>query len=345
VQRLRAVVLLIGLTGLWACGPDGPEAAREGFIPLAAGGRLYYRLSGVGHDTIVVLHGGPGLHGRYLDDVVAPLASGHVFIIYDQRGRGRSDFPRDTLDLSAAADVADLDVVRTYFHLDRPTLIGHGWGAGLAALYAMRYPERVGRLLLISPMVPRANHLFNLTFQHAVGIDTSALDDLMTARIAGRDRSDPVGFCRRYWGAFLSPAVVRDRMVIRRLESSVCDAPPTALLHVELINRRVLGSLGAWNWPPQLTALQIPTLVIQGGESAPGDRDESLTWLASAMDWTSSLPDARLLRVGNTPQFPWLDAGDRFLSPVEEFLDGRWPREAHAVSPADSLHGPVSARD
>ena len=311
---------LAGLLSLIGCSTPDIPPAREGFIQLAGGGRLYYRASGLGPDTVVVLHGGPGLHGRYLDQAFAGLAADHVLIAYDQRGRGRSDFPSDSLVLSAATDVSDLEAVRVYFHLDRLTLIGHGWGAGLGALYAMQHPDRVARLLFVSPMFPRADYLFNLTYQRAAGRDTLGLEGLMDARRAGLDRMSPKGFCRRFWGALLSPTVVRDRDVLRELRGLVCDAPTASLEHVELINRRVTGSLGAWNWTTGLAKVRAPVLVIQGAEPNAGERDEGSTWLAAAREWVASLPNARLLLIGTVPQFPWLDAGAAFMGPVHQFL-------------------------
>jgi proline iminopeptidase len=317
---LYVVLALGGLLGLAGCASSDTRSWHDGFIPLADGGRLYYRVSGAGPDTVIVLHGGPGLHGRYLDQAFADLATDHVLIAYDQRGRGRSDFPADSLVLSAATDVSDLDAVRVHFHLDRLTLIGHGWGAGLGALYAMQHPDRVARLLFVSPMFPRADYLFNLTFQRAAGRDTFGLEGLMDARRAGLDRISPKGFCHRFWGALLSPTVVRDRDVLRELRGPVCDAPTASLEHVELINRRITGSLGTWNWTSGLTTVRAPVLVIQGAEPNAGERDEGWTWLAAAREWVASLPNARLLLVGTVPQFPWLDAGAAFIAPVHQFL-------------------------
>ena len=311
---------LAGFLSLLGCTSRDIPPAREGFIQLAGGGHLYYRARGSGPDTVIVLHGGPGLHGRYLDEAFADLAADHVLIAYDQRGRGRSDFPSDSLVLSAATDVSDLETVRLYFHLERLTLIGHGWGAGLGALYAMQHPDRVARLLFVSPMFPRADYLFNLTFQRAAGRDTLGLEGLMDARRAGLDRMSPKGFCRRFWGALLSPTVVRDRDVLRELRGPVCDAPLASLERVELINRRITGSLGAWNWTPALTKVRAPVLVIQGAEPNAGERDEGWTWLEAAREWVASLPNARLLLVGTVPQFPWLDAGRAFIVPVHQFL-------------------------
>lgn len=345
MQPLRTIIALAGLLVLSGCAGRHPPSRHEGFVSLASGGRLYYRVSGAGRDTIVVLHGGPGLHGRYLDEALAPLAADHVLIVYDQRGRGRSDFPSDTLGVSADSDVADLEAVRAFFRLDRMTLIGHGWGAGLGALYALRHPDRVRRLALISPMFPRAGYVSYLLFQHAAGADTSGLEGLMAARLAGDDRRDPASFCRRYWGAMLSPTLVRDRTVIERLSASVCEAPPSALGRIELINRRVMGSLGAWDWAAQLASVRVPVLVIQGAAPRAGEHDEGGTWLAAARDWTSSVPDARLVLVGTIPQFPWLDAHPQFLDAMRVFLSQGWPANAQQIGAPDASRQSRAGRD
>src|SRR5262245_33707918 len=81
-------------------------------------GSLYYRVLGAGPDTVVVLHGGPGFHHGYLVPALQPLAERHTLIFYDQRGRGRSDWPADSTQLPTAdLDVADLEALRAHFRL------------------------------------------------------------------------------------------------------------------------------------------------------------------------------------------------------------------------------------
>jgi proline iminopeptidase len=315
---MRAHVRTLGalLATLAAC--ESPVAVTdEGTIPIDQAVHLHYMVVGTGPDTVMVLHGGPGLHSAYLLEPLRPLAPRRTLIFYDQRGRGRSDPPPDSLGYSAAQDVADLESVRRFFHLERFTVIGHGWGAGLAALYAVDHPDRVSRLLLISPMFPRGDYLWDLTMHHADGRDTSALEGLMAARVAGLDTSDPVRFCRQYWGAMVSPTPIKDRSVVRRLSGTICDAPASALRRVELINRRINGSLGGWDWHGRLAAIHAPVLVVQARGAE--------TWLASAREWVASLPDARLAVIGSIPQFPWLDGGSRFITTAGRFLDGAWP--------------------
>jgi proline iminopeptidase len=128
--------------------------AREGYVLGADGVRLFYRLEGESADTIVVLHGGPGLNLEGLRPDLAPLARRHTTIYFDQRGSGHSEMP-DTLRLTAGLMVKDLQAVRRAFRIDRMTLLGHSWGGGLAVLYAADYPQQVARMILVGPVPPR----------------------------------------------------------------------------------------------------------------------------------------------------------------------------------------------
>ena len=149
---------------LEACSDDRPEArsqseghqphGRSGYVAGAAGVRLFYWLDGDGPDTVVVLHGGPGFNLEGLRPDLGQLAQKHTLLYFDQRGSGRSEMP-DTLRLTAALMVEDLEALRRAFHLDRLTLLGHSWGGGLAVLYAARYPDEVRQLILVGPMAPR----------------------------------------------------------------------------------------------------------------------------------------------------------------------------------------------
>ena len=128
--------------------------ATEGYFPGADGVKLYYRKLGSGPQTVVVLHGGPGLGIGDGGSEMAVLARNRVLLMYDQRGSGRSQVVTDPSLLSVDHQVRDLEAFRQHFGLERMTLIGLSWGAGLATLYTAAHPDRVDRLLLISPMPP-----------------------------------------------------------------------------------------------------------------------------------------------------------------------------------------------
>jgi proline iminopeptidase len=160
----RLVLPLLMLSLLAACRAPGPSitpsvAAREGYVDAGSGVRLFYRMVGTGRDAVVVLHGGPGFTMDYFAADLSPLAERHTLLFYDQRGTGRSSLVSDSTALDAQRFAEDLEALRRHFGIPRLTLLGHSWGAGVAALYAARYPERVGRLLVVGPIPARRAEL------------------------------------------------------------------------------------------------------------------------------------------------------------------------------------------
>ena len=106
-----------------------------------------------GDDTdpvVVVLHGGPGGDYRSLL-VLIDLADHHRVVFFDQRGAGLS--ARVPVgELTAATALADLDAIVDHYSPDAPvTLVGHSWGATLAAGYLRHRPDRVSAAVLAEP--------------------------------------------------------------------------------------------------------------------------------------------------------------------------------------------------
>jgi len=122
---------------------------KEGFIDGGKGVKLYYRLLGSGGEPVVLIHGGPGLTSDYLADDLTTMARSHSLLVYDQRGIGRSTLVSDSTALDAQRYVEDLEAIRKHVGLEQLTLLGHSWGAAPAALYAIQYPERVRRMILV----------------------------------------------------------------------------------------------------------------------------------------------------------------------------------------------------
>ena len=74
------------------------------------------------------------------------LADGRQLIRYDARGNGLSDW--DVQDISFDAFVRDLEAVADAAKLDRFALFGASQGCAFSIAYAVKYPERVSKLVL-----------------------------------------------------------------------------------------------------------------------------------------------------------------------------------------------------
>ena len=114
------------------------------------GGRIWYKRSGAGTGTPVILvHGGPGYSSFYLKPLEA-LGDERPVIRYDQLGAGHSDKTTDTTLFTIAHFVKELDSLRAALGYDKVHLIGHSWGTILAFEYYRAHPEHVTSLTLAS---------------------------------------------------------------------------------------------------------------------------------------------------------------------------------------------------
>lgn len=103
--------------------------------------------------TIVVVHGGPGLSHDYLLPEWRRLASERRVIFYDQRGCGGSG---EASDYSWECHVGDLKRLLEHVSPDEPVVLaGSSWGATLAWYYADSRPADVAALVLSGLPAPR----------------------------------------------------------------------------------------------------------------------------------------------------------------------------------------------
>ncbi len=131
---------------------------------VEAGISVHHFQKGSGHDVLVV-HGGPGYPFTEPIAALDSLTDRYRFHYYDQRGCGRSTKPitafsssnfysnlvalNDALGLQA--QIADIERIRLITGQDKLTIMGHSFGAFIAAMYAAEFPGRVRALILNAP--------------------------------------------------------------------------------------------------------------------------------------------------------------------------------------------------
>jgi pimeloyl-ACP methyl ester carboxylesterase len=110
--------------------------------------------------TVVMLHGlFSGNMATWYSGFAATLARGRRVLLYDQRGHGSSSFAHQGFDLQSQA--ADLhDVLIHYRQGEAPLdLVGHSMGALIALRFALLYPHRVRRLVLVDAPMPARQYV------------------------------------------------------------------------------------------------------------------------------------------------------------------------------------------
>jgi len=126
--------------------PAAALPADEQMLPVPDG-RIWYRKTGTGTGTpVILLHGGPGFSSYYLKSLEA-LGSDRPVIRYDQLGGGKSDRITDTSLFTIPHFVRELDSLRAALGYDKIHVLGHSWGTILAYEYYRAHPEHVASIV------------------------------------------------------------------------------------------------------------------------------------------------------------------------------------------------------
>ena len=99
-------------------------------------------------ETIILLHGGPGVPDDMLE-VVEQLKDRYRVITFEQRGVGLSEC--NGCGYRMEDYISDIDAISEYLVINSFHLFGHSWGGLYAQIYAEARPEKIKSLFLCSP--------------------------------------------------------------------------------------------------------------------------------------------------------------------------------------------------
>lgn len=320
VRWLRAGVapaLMIGLpaesTALQI--EPSPEVL-ETAIPVD-GAALHSRVIGQG-EPVIVLHGGPDFDYSYLLPELDRWADGFRLVYYDQRGRGRSADQVRPEDVTLESDLGDLDQVRRHFGLDTATLLGHSWGAVLALEYALRYPARVSRLILMNPAPVSVDDLALLraTYVEQLGPQMERQEAIVAG--AAYQEGDPEAVAARYRIHF-THALTRPEdyeSLMTRMTAAFDRQGREGILKARAVEDRLYRD--TWELPgydllPELRTLAIPTLVIVG--------EDDFIPIQVAEHIAQAVPQARFVTIPGCGHFAYLECAEEVRRAVDEFVE------------------------
>ena len=132
-------------------GEWGSETKGEGHYADVNGIKLYYEIHGTGR-PLILLHGGLGAIEMFGPNLTI-LAKRHQVIGVDLQAHGRTaDIDRPIRTELMAEDIAALI---KHMKLERPDVVGYSLGGGVAFFVALRHPELVRKLVIVSTPIKR----------------------------------------------------------------------------------------------------------------------------------------------------------------------------------------------
>lgn len=300
-----AGLIFLAMAGL-ACflyTADKPRAVLEATYPgtyrTVDGVRLRLRDTGPRAAPAVILLHGFGASLDTWEPWAEALSRRYRVIRLDLPGFGLTGAD-PTGDYGDARETRILVDLMDALAIDRASLVGNSMGGRIAWTFAALHPDRVSRLVLISPdgfaspgfaygRPPR----IPLLMQALPYVAPRGLIRANLAAAYARPEALSEATVTRYRDMMLAPGV--RAAILTRMRQTILRDPAPILVHI-----------------------RAPTLLLWGEK-------DGMIPIGNAADYLRLLPRATLVRLPNLGHVPFEEGASRSLIPVERFLSGQTP--------------------
>jgi proline iminopeptidase len=252
---------------------------------------------------VILLAGGPGLNANYLTPVWQHYP-GYRFIVPDQRGTGSSAVSKvDSAHMAVIRYVEDLEVLRKHLGLDKLTIAGHSWGGMLAMAYTAKYPDHVGKLILLGSGGATGSFFTYFMSNIAMRLRPEDFAEMKGADFTGRLRA-------------LWPGYFYDRqagLATKKYVDSVLVGRNAAMIDQLTLSDYIKTA------PARSAALRLyrgPVYIIQGRQDPTGE--------STVYETKEILPQSRITFIEKCGHVPWLEgdqAAKRFFDLLNNALE------------------------
>ena len=225
--------------------------------------KIYFDIEGTGlaiegarlrsKPIVFLVHGGPGADHTLDRPTFSPLSHKLQLVYFDHRGQGRSARgAKETYTLDN--NVEDMEALRQHLGLGKIVVLGSSYGGMVALSYAIRYPQHVSHLIVISTV---ADSRFLTRAQEI---------------LAERGTEEQRAIAQRLWnGTFKNEQQLREFFQVMAPLYSLTydpnsrqDAWNRIIFSTDEINVAFGGFLSSYIVLNQLHNITSPTLVIGG---------------------------------------------------------------------------------
>ncbi|HEY4109588.1 alpha/beta hydrolase [Puia sp.] len=141
-------VLTIAILFFAVCQSNGQQSkpSTSGYAPVN-GIKVYYEVYGKGR-PVVLLHGAFYTIGLNWGQLIPELSKTRRVIAIEMQGHGHTPFSDRKLDLATLA--SDVDGVMNHLKVDSADVVGYSMGGSVAYQFAIKFPKRLRKLVIIS---------------------------------------------------------------------------------------------------------------------------------------------------------------------------------------------------
>jgi 2-hydroxymuconate-semialdehyde hydrolase len=253
-----------------------------------------YIVAGEGEPLILIHGSGPGVTAfANWRGVIPDLARAFRCYAPDTLGFGYTDFPPDIAGFAMNRWIAHLVGFMDALGIEKAHFIGNSYGGALTLALATRYPDRVGRIVLMGSAGLRFAVTDGLAKVWGYEPSLEAMRDLMTTF------------------AF-DASLVKDEIVRSRYEASIRPGAQEAFASLFPEPRqRWLDALASGE--DDLRALTHPTLIVHG-------REDVIVPFACSVRLHELMPASELHVFGGCGHWTQIERRERFLALVTPFL-------------------------
>jgi pimeloyl-ACP methyl ester carboxylesterase len=249
---------------------------------------------------VVFVHGLGGNWQNWLENLPRVAQSRRVLAL-DLPGFGESEMPASKISISGYAELVDAWLER--LGVGHVAVVGNSMGGFIAAELAIRYPERVERLALVSAA---GISITNLRRRPTMTIARAAT--VVGALTASRSRA--IIARERLRHAVISPVIRHPTLIAPDLLYEVMQGSGKPG-YID-----ALDALTSYDFRDRIGEIRAPALIVWG-------REDVLVPVRDADEFERQIPSSRRLIMDDTGHAPMLERPEHFNRCLVGFLSGQ----------------------
>ncbi|MFC5650346.1 alpha/beta fold hydrolase [Paenibacillus solisilvae] len=286
------------------------------------GTRIFFDVEGAGFvpdgpllrekPVCFVLHGGPGGDHTIYKPALSPISEYMQLVYIDNRGSGLSDRgPQSTYSLEN--NVEDLEALRQFLGLKQIVLLGQSYGGMVALSYAVKYPDNLKALLLVttSPSFRFLEGAKRIVEESGTPEQKAVCDILWNGAFESFEQ------LKRFYelmGPFYSNTYNPNPSEEERQKA--VNAQMRQQRSFEALNEGFGGFLKKYDVVDKLAAIPVPTLII-------GAIHDWITPVEESYVIADNIPSSELVIFQNSSHSVLKDEYDHFHTVVQGFVKRR----------------------